>query len=186
MPTLGVLVIFNSGSYLELLPFQVKKIVLFIVFISTFILPLSILPFMRYKGLISTWNINNRQERIIPLFITGVFYSLAFYWLLKINVLPKFILQCMLACAISVFITLIISLFWKISIHMLGVGGLTGITIALLYMQGVNIHIYLMASILVAGFLGSARLKLNAHSPMQVYSGYLLGIITVILAVGFF
>jgi membrane-associated phospholipid phosphatase len=32
-----------------------------------------------------------------------------------------------------------------------------------------------MALVILSGFVGYARLRLNAHTPLQVYVGFLLG-----------
>ena len=41
---------------------------------------------------------------------------------------------------------------------------------------------YILALVmLMAGIVGYARLKLNAHTPAQVYSGFLLGVVVEII-----
>jgi membrane-associated phospholipid phosphatase len=39
----------------------------------------------------------------------------------------------------------------------------------------------LVASLLLSGLVGVARLQLNAHTPAQVYSGFLFGFTVVFL-----
>jgi membrane-associated phospholipid phosphatase len=79
----------------------------------------------------------------------------------------------------------IITSKWKISAHMIGIGGITGLIAYLIYYLHVNLEIYLIVIVLVSGLTGTARLILNAHHPSEIYSGFLMGfaIISVVMFV---
>jgi len=124
-----------------------------------------------------------RQERIWPMFITGMFFITGYYLLSLIPVIPGFILNFILATIITIFVALTITYFWKISIHMIGMGGLTGGLLAFAYIFNLDIHLLFSALIISAGFLGVARLYLNAHTLSQVWSGFLLGFFIVFIFV---
>ncbi len=81
----------------------------------------------------------------------------------------------MLAVFISVILASLINIRWKISLHMIGIGGLLGLLSALAYLYGLHINWILMTTILLAGIIGTARLYLNEHNPSQVYSGFMMG-----------
>ena len=70
----------------------------------------------------------------------------------------------------------IISAFWKISLHMLGVGGGTGVFLGLHYLFGGLLHVVIFF-LLLSGLLGVSRIKENAHDHAQVYVGFLTGLI---------
>ncbi|MCK4288907.1 MAG: hypothetical protein KAW86_06865, partial [Bacteroidales bacterium] len=72
-------------------------------------------------------------------------------------------------------ITLIINFFWKISIHMIGIGGMLGTLIGLSFLWMIDIPFLIILLILCSGITGFARLKLNAHNPAQVYTGFVIG-----------
>ena len=78
-------------------------------------------------------------------------------------------------------LSLYITKFWKISLHMLAIGGLTGVllTLELLYGQSLN---FLLLFIFISGCLGFSRYSLNAHTLKQIYGGYLLGNIIMCLS----
>jgi membrane-associated phospholipid phosphatase len=61
---------------------------------------------------------------------------------------------------------------------MIGIGGFTGMLIAISQILGAPILSIIIISILIAGLLGSSRLVLNAHTPLQVYTGFLIGLFT--------
>jgi membrane-associated phospholipid phosphatase len=58
---------------------------------------------------------------------------------------------------------------------MVGVGGITGAILAISYRLQSDIQLSFFSILLIAGFVGYARLKLNAHTPAQVYTGFLVG-----------
>ena len=70
-----------------------------------------------------------------------------------------------------------INLFWKISIHMMGIGGFTGmmLTMASLYKTDLT---WVYIGIITAGLVGFSRLQMNAHSIKQVALGFVLGILS--------
>ena len=79
LPAIGMLILFNSGSVLEYLPFQAKKIILLIVFVSTFVLPLTFVPFFIFQKIIQNVQMETNKERLIPFFVTSVLYFFCYY-----------------------------------------------------------------------------------------------------------
>jgi membrane-associated phospholipid phosphatase len=82
-----------------------------------------------------------------------------------------------LGVIISVLCALVINRFWKISAHMLAIGGLIGVMIGLSKDIPHAMPIILAALIFIAGAIGFSRLYLRAHSHGQVYVGFSLGLI---------
>jgi membrane-associated phospholipid phosphatase len=81
--------------------------------------------------------------------------------------------------AVSVCIGLVtlITLFWKISAHAVGTGGLLGFLFGIVYsFAAVELLYPTLVCVLAAGLLLSARLYLNAHTPAEVGAGFLLGL----------
>jgi membrane-associated phospholipid phosphatase len=53
--------------------------------------------------------------------------------------------------------------------------------VILSYKFGSDMMIFLVIAILLSGITAFARLRLNEHLPLQVYSGFLLGLITILV-----
>jgi membrane-associated phospholipid phosphatase len=85
----------------------------------------------------------------------------------------------MLGASINLAIALVVSIWWKISLHMIGIGGLVGLFFALSTRIYFEITTYLIAAVAIAGIVAWARLRLNTHNPPQVYVGFILGWISV-------
>ncbi len=145
-----------------------------VLFLSTIILPLiNILLLIKSKK-ISSLEMIHHKERSLPLAITAIWLSVGYYSLEKILILSP-ILKSELIGAITILICAsVISKYWKISLHMLGIGGLSGVLISIDILFGGMINI-LIVSILFAGILGVARLNEKAHNHTQIYVGFLLG-----------
>ncbi|MDA3778699.1 MAG: hypothetical protein PF487_00460, partial [Bacteroidales bacterium] len=113
---------------------------------------------------------------IIPFAITSAIYFFC-YFLLHRLMIPIIIENFILTTFIIVLILLIISYKWKISAHMIGIGGLTGALIAFSFSLKLNLLIYLLPVIILSGFIASSRLILKMHNPQEIYSGWLIGFI---------
>lgn len=180
IPTFGLILLFNTGSYLSYLPFNAQRAIYIIVFISTFILPLSFMPFFLYTEKISSIFLHKKKERLIPLIITVIFYFFAYYILTNLNA-PKIIRLFMFGGTCSVLLALLITYFWKISTHAMGIGGLLALAIIISFRLMVDLNLIIMSLILICGIIGTARIYLQAHNPLQVFSGLMLGFLSVFL-----
>ncbi len=185
MPTIGLFLIFTIGNHISYVPIQIKRIIYITVFVSSCLLPISITPLLFILKKVKTVYMKTKEERIWPMFISGFFFWGGYYFLSLIAAVPTFILKYILAIVITIYASLIITFFWKISIHMIGIGGLAGGILAFAYMFGVDLHFLLSLIIVASGLLGVARLYLDAHKPAQVYAGFALGFIMVFVYVIF-
>lgn len=178
MPTIGIFLIFHAGTHLSYLPFEARRIIYLTVFISTFIMPLSLLPLFIQLKIIKNFQMESARERIYPVFITGVFYFLGYILLNKMGA-PAIIGNFILASLIAIFTAVVITFFWKISMHMIAVGGVTGVMLALALHYNIDLAFWLSLLVIASGIIASARLHLGAHNPAQIYIGYILGLIIV-------
>jgi membrane-associated phospholipid phosphatase len=76
-------------------------------------------------------------------------------------------------------INILVNYKWTISSHAIGCGGLVALYFYLTMNSHLNVFtLFLVSLLLVSGFTGWARLKLNAHTPDQLYVGYATGFVT--------
>ena len=139
LPSIGMLIMFNSGSVLEYIPFQAKKVILLIVFVSTAVLPLTFVPFFIFQKIVKSVQMENAKERLVPYFVTAVLYTFCYYLLGRLGA-PATINKLILIAALSIFSLFILSFFSKISAHMVGAGGLIGALIAVSFIFEVNLE----------------------------------------------
>lgn len=173
--------VFGGGGYSK------NFLLILYVLLYTFAMPALCLLMMRLTGLVNSLELPERQDRCIPFIAAGVFYCWLSVNAYHTSMYPKFFTAFVIGSTISLFLAFFINLFQKISIHTVGMGGLVAmVLITLLYHSYENIQIYLLASILLAGVVGTARLILKAHSAREVYSGYFWGFLGQLLALLWF
>ncbi|MDH6307257.1 membrane-associated phospholipid phosphatase [Dysgonomonas sp. PFB1-18] len=145
------------------------------VIFFTCIVPITGIYFLKKAGLINSYRLTERQDRLLPYIITFFAYALLIYYFYAAKLYIWF-LSTLIAPLILIIITAIINGFWKISAHMVGIGGLIGCTLSVCYnVKGVNPFFLFIILFILAGCLGVSRLILGRHTPAQVYAGFLLG-----------
>ena len=117
-----------------------------------------------------------REERILPFITNLVLLLFASYMIYKLN-LPRVFYLLTLGAAAALGVTIVINLKTKISIHMVGIGALIGTFFGLSSFLLVDLRLSIILFLIVAGLLGTARISLGSHSPLQIYSGFLVGFI---------
>lgn len=184
MPVYGLLLLFNfQNIFAQLLLLKAKLMILSIVTLTTVVFPLLVIYMMKKQGFIKSMTMDDRSERIIPYMIVALFYYMTYHMFRQLE-LPFVFSLFMMGATLLIALVTLISFKWKISIHMVGVGGITGVLIGLSFNLSINLISMIGAMILLSGLIGYARLKLNAHKPSEIYSGYLAGVF--IMSVLFF
>jgi hypothetical protein len=174
MPVYGLLIIFAAPSMFAYLPFLVKKWLFVIVLINNVLIPLSLIPYFRFRNIITSWSVENRKERIIPLITTSFFYTITVYLTLRFHI-PLFIKSFILASTFLAIAATIINFWWKISLHSAGAGALTALVIVLSVKMHTPLTWFMIIVILSAGLVMTSRLWLNSHTPWEVWTGFFLG-----------
>jgi hypothetical protein len=180
MPLYGMIIIFTAPTLFSYIPFNVKKILLFVIATNNILVPLSLMPFFRYRNIIRSWNIETRKERIIPLLSVSFFYSVTSYIIFRLQI-PLFIKSFIFATALLAIAVSIINFWWKISLHSVGAGALAGLVIALSVNMMIPLTWFLIPVLIIAGLILSSRLRLETHNPPEVYIGFITGFIMITL-----
>jgi hypothetical protein len=175
MPLYSLMVIFYAPTILAYLPSAVKKILFLIILINNVFVPLSLMPYFRYRNIITSWTIVERKERILPLFVTSILYSATAYVIYRFKI-PGFIKSYIIASAVLVILITIVNFWWKVSIHSAGAGAVTALITVLSILMQADLIIFLVAAIFFSGLVMTARLYLNSHKPAEVWLGFFLGI----------
>jgi len=117
MPLFGVILVFRLNPFLaDANNFQLAKLLMLLLLFNTVLLP-GISIFLLYKTkLISSLELESRNERFLPFLITLFFYGIT-YWFLKEAVLPDLVYVAITGSILALIGALLISLFFKISIH---------------------------------------------------------------------
>lgn len=174
MPLIGLLLVYTSSNYVMYsMGSQIAKVTFLTVFVFTVLLPALNIYFLSKKGMITNSQLHKREERHLP-FLMYVICFVLLYYFLKPLLLPPIIYLIVLGSIFVAIIALLINLRWKISAHMMGIGGVTGTMTGVSMRFSEDLTLLVMGLFLCSGLVGFARLQLNAHSSGQVYVGFLL------------
>lgn len=191
MPTLllGVLFFFAPSVIgVDILSPTVRLTLLGFVSITTFVLPALTIYYLYRAKYIKSLHMQDLADRRLPYFVTALLYALSTYFftvqLRALSEISPEIGIVLGSITVSILLVGIISLSWKISAHGVGIGGCFGaiLGIAVKFSQTQLLYPLVILTVLV-GLLISARLYLNAHTPLQVIAGLSLGILVSLLTV---
>ncbi|MES2517610.1 MAG: hypothetical protein V4585_05860 [Bacteroidota bacterium] len=173
--------LFNGEARVGMM--SLKMGLLLLIFLQTFVLPVFSIYALHRFGFVGDLRMETLADRRIPYLVTVAIYTfVATFFTLKLRQFPEVALI-ITGIAFSIGAVAVISLYWKISAHAVGVNGMVGALLGIAIKYGTNELFYpILAVILIAGFLLSARLHLNAHTPSQIIAGSILGL-TVSLSV---
>ncbi|WP_343487439.1 hypothetical protein [Allomuricauda sp. d1] len=146
------------------------------IFILTVIIPIIFFLILRNMGLVSSVFIPSLKERIYPLVISIVLYTMVLYKVIAQNYISE-LYYFFAGLLVAVSATLLI-LFFKIktSMHLLGMGSI------LIYVVGLSIHFETNITLalglltLLTGLVTTSRLYLKAHSVAELLIGFFLGV----------
>ena len=156
------------------LPMEARWLMLMMLVVMTVLFPLISVLLMRKARLITDLELPRREERIAPYLFTLLYQGMALYLLYRTPIHP-IVYALFIGILIAVLASLLITLRWKISAHLVGIGGLIGGLFADQLLLGANLFLPLVCAILGAGMLGTARLLTSDHSHAQILVGGGLG-----------
>jgi len=139
--------------------------------------PLSIYFYEKKVGKITDWFITNRSQRknVNLAWIAGSFTFSLFALFLEA---PKFIFAFGVSFTVLSFLVTLINFYWKISVHLVG--------ITFFFLVAIWVNPKLLPGLTVLIFLvGWARLRLKAHTFLQVFAGVLVTLVVVFVSFSF-
>ncbi len=159
-----------------------KQSTLSIGLLNLVFFPLFSVVLLKALGFISSIYLPTQKDRIIPYIAVGIFY----FWGYTVfkqqleypRILPSFIFGIFLASSGA----LIANIYFKISMHATGVGGLMGIFLVLIYTNNLTMIWPLAVAVLITGIVCSSRLLLHEHDQKEIYTGLALGLLAQFIA----
>ncbi|WP_181305071.1 hypothetical protein [Rufibacter sp. XAAS-G3-1] len=153
-----------------------RRLIVLLVFIITFLLPVLGTLMMQQAGLISSLTLEARTDRRWPLLLAATCYTVLTVVFYRMSFFDSLFYLMMGVITASVYLTLVINQFWKISAHSIGLGGGLGILVLLHGWLPEGYLLYpIVLGCVICGAVISARLALGAHTSNQVYAGFTLG-----------
>lgn len=168
------------------------------VFGSSFLVPALVILMMRGLEIIPAITMPSREDRTLPMIAIGALYMGLFAFCRKAPDIPVAYTALVLGCSVGLFGAFFVNLFSKISLHAVGMGGLIAavlVTVQLFAYDSLAIPLpnekelqlsltfVLLATLLLAGLVGTVRLWLRAHELEDVVGGYIVGFVAMGISV---
>lgn len=170
--TAWVLFFSEDNRFQGLLGYQL----LITIMVFTIVFPLFIIVGLKRLGLISSYAMENRADRVLPFFFMATIYATCLYTLSYVLKLNMLLYSMVLSMNLSVLTAAVISMRFKISAHTISISGVVGFLLATANNQrDGSLIIPFVVVLILAGALASARLFLNKHTPLQVIVGAICG-----------
>lgn len=155
-----------------------KTMLLFSTALNTIFFPALAVLLMKGLGFIKSVFLHTQQDRIGPYLANMIFY----FWMARIFFkfepqLTPVLAAFMTGVFLTTSVALIANIFYKISMHALGCGGLLGIFLIIMNSNSMLMTWPLSIALLITGIACSSRLLISNHSPKEIYSGLLAGLI---------
>jgi membrane-associated phospholipid phosphatase len=130
---------------------------------------------LKRGGYIESYEMESLQERRLPLLFTTGALLFNYYLMQRAGMIqpyPWYFIDAAATCLLA----LLISLFYKISLHTIGMGFLFGLGMVLSLLNTSDLRWYLLVIAIITGIVAACRLYLDAHTPEQVYLGFFTGV----------
>jgi hypothetical protein len=175
LPVYMLLVLMNLNAYFSLMiSFRGKILLLLMAVLNTIIIPGIMILLYKKLGLVRQIQMDSREERQLPLFTSSLMFLVTAVLFQKTQVHPVFALF-FLGGAFTSALAMLVNRFWKISLHMISLGGASGALSGISVSLGLDLLYWIAGVVLVAGFTGFARIKLKAHNLAQLGAGFAMG-----------
>ena len=176
LPVLGLVALFFL-SYLSQYLLSYKFFVLAVVYFFTILLPtLLIHLYRRYQG----WTLielGSRERRVVPYLISIICYFTCLYLMRQMHI-PYFMRSIVATALFIQVVCAMINVWWKISTHTAGIGGVAGALFVFSEVFSFNPTWWFCLVLIVAGVLGTSRMILRQHTLSQVVVGFLVGFVS--------
>lgn len=182
-PTIMLVIFMTFNPYtFQSFPFGLT---VFKIFINTFFFPAFCILLMKKLEFIPNLKLEDKKDRILP-FVGIISLYVWSFMVVKRGGFPTIMGVFMLGVLISLFISFVINVYYKLSLHMVGMGGVLMAMMLQCLIAPNNLNYLLLIFVVLSGFVATTRIYLGAHTLMQVYIGFLVGIIGQIFGIFFF
>jgi len=179
VPLFALVFSFQSGTLFSFVPRYTQYVSYLLALLGPVLIPALSLPVLKYLRLIDSYRLEDKHERVFPVLLTIISAFVVFY---LTRSLPRagIVLQFYLVMIILLSGFMVVTAFWKMSMHMTALGALCGWVFILGSKYAGDVWGILAGLVLASGCVGSSRIYLQAHTPAQVYAGFLYGVFLVI------
>ncbi len=176
IPSLVFGLIFFVVPEASSIPSEIKLRLIFHIVLSTLLIPLITIIGFRLSGAVKSLHMATLKERYIPFTVICIYFGLTTYFMYDQTEFDPVLWQSLFVITLTIIGLTLVTFFWKMSAHMTGVGGLLAIILVMDSIFPTFHSLYpMIISIMLIGIVGTSRLYLDAHRPIEIYVGLAYG-----------
>ena len=154
------------------------------VFIGTYLIPVLVSLLLFRLRIINSLMMNDAKDRRWPYAFGALSFLFTAHFIFKAELASEAYLF-LIGSALVILLHLALLQFLKPSAHMAGIGGFLALLMAVSAKYALNVLPFILILFLLAGIIGSARLALDAHSPRELWLGFISGLVIVFSTIYF-
>jgi membrane-associated phospholipid phosphatase len=144
--------------------------------------PVLVVVLLKGLGFTKSIILNTQKERIIPYVASIIFFFNSYNTFRNQPDSPEILTDMCQGIFLSVCLALVLNNFSKISMHAIGIGGMLGLAMVIIFSGQAYAIWPLTVAILLTGLVCTARLIVSDHTKEDLVLGLMLGIGTQIFA----
>ncbi len=154
-----------------------KAQVILIVLLNAVFFPLISVLLLKGVGFIQSIFLHTQKDRIIPYMAGSIFFFWTYHVFREQHQYPIVLTAFFFGVLLSASAALMANIYYKISMHAIGMGGLIGIGLVIMKSNTMLMTWPLCIAILIAGLVCTSRLLVSNHTNREIYMGLLFGML---------
>lgn len=155
---------------------KMQTILIYIV--NSIFFPLISVLLCKALGFIDSIYLNTKKDRILLYTICMIYFFWNFYVFRNKGDIPGIVATMALGIFLAIVAAFIANIYFKISMHATGVGGMIGFFAVLLYTSPAVVSVPFAFAIFIAGITCTSRLLVSDHNTADVFFGLIAGFIS--------
>jgi hypothetical protein len=138
--------------------------------------PIITVLLLKAIGFIDSVFLKTQKDRIIPYIACGIYFFWGYLVFRNQPNIPSILTAFTFAVFLSSSVALIANIYFKISMHAIGMGGVLGLFLVIMQSNSMLMTGPLSVALILTGMVCTARLLISNHSNKEIYMGLLVGI----------
>lgn len=179
---MGVYMIYLNPIFYNYTDPKSKFLSLATIINNNFVFPVLVVLLMKGLGFIDSIYLKTQKERIVPYMACIIFFFWTWYVFYNRAEVAQPVKDMLQGVFYASIMGMIANIYFKISMHAIGMGGLLGMMLMVLVGGLMQSGLPLMVAILMTGLVISSRQIASDHQGGDLVAGFLVGFLAQVLA----
>lgn len=167
--------IYMTPGYYQYLEPKIRSLSLATVFVNNFIFPVVVVLLLKGLGFIDSIYLRTQKDRIVPYMASIIFFFWTWYVFYNRYSAPQILRDSLQGIFYASIVASAANIYFKISMHAIGVGGLVGMMVVALFSGHLIGLVPLALAVLISGMVMTARMVTGDHQQGDMLAGFLVG-----------